>query len=81
MELIEKCLPNLFAQLGEASDDPGIAHFIELHGRLSASTHLHEADFWSPAQASFLREAMLLDSAWSQVVDELNVKLHAQAAS
>ena len=81
MELIETCMPTLFAQLGEASDDHGIARFIELHGKLAGGTHLHEADFWSPSQASFLREAIVLDSAWSQVVDELNATLHSQTAS
>jgi hypothetical protein len=76
MDLIEKNMSNLFAQLGEASDDAGIAHFIALHGRLSGGTHLHEAAFWSASQASFLREAMLQDAAWAPVVDELNAKLH-----
>jgi hypothetical protein len=76
MELIEKNMSTLFAQLGEASDEAGIAHFIALHGSLSGGTHLHEAAFWSASQASFLREALVLDAAWAPVVDELNAKLH-----
>jgi hypothetical protein len=76
MELIEKSMSTLFAQLGEASDEVGIAAFIEMHGSLSGGTHLHEAAFWSTSQASFLREALLADAAWAPVVDELNAKLH-----
>jgi hypothetical protein len=76
VELIEKNMGTLFAQLGEASDEAGIARFIAAHAGLSGSTHLHEAAFWNPAQASFLCEAMVLDAAWAPVVDELNAKLH-----
>jgi hypothetical protein len=76
MELIEKSMTSLFAQLGEANDHAGIAHFIELHGNLSGDVHLHEAACWSASQAAFLREAMMLDAAWSSIVDELNVTLH-----
>lgn len=76
MDLMEKNMSNLFAQLGEASDEAGIAQFIATHRTLSGDTHLHEAPFWSPSQASFLREAMALDGAWAPVVDELNARLH-----
>jgi hypothetical protein len=76
MEMIESCMSSLFAQLGEADSDQAIKKFIDLNGGLPGSTHLHEASFWSPSQANFLREAKVLDSTWSQVVDELNVKLH-----
>ncbi len=77
MELIQKCMATLFEQLGEPSDAPAMARFIALHGGMSSSTPLHEASFWTPSQASFLREAVAADAMWSQVVDELNVKLHA----
>jgi hypothetical protein len=76
MELIEKSMSTLFAQLGEASDDISISLFIELHGTLTGATQLHEAPCWTASQASFLREALLLDAAWAPVVDELNVRLH-----
>jgi hypothetical protein len=76
MELIEINMTSLFAQLGEASDAFSIEHFIDLHGAMSDATHLHEAAFWSPSQASFLCEAMVLDAAWAPVVDDLNAKLH-----
>lgn len=76
MELMEKNMQALFAQLGEACDDVGIAQFIERNGNLSGGTCLHEAAFWSPSQAMFLRDATSLDAAWSPVVDALNAQLH-----
>ncbi|PUE10861.1 hypothetical protein B9Z51_00460 [Limnohabitans sp. T6-5] len=76
MELIEKSMKTLFEQLGEASDDASIDRFIAKHGLLDGSTHLHEAPFWTASQASFLREALVLDAAWAPVVDELNARLH-----
>ena len=82
MELIATSLARLFEQLGEASDEQSIEHFVAAHGNLPNDIHLHEASYWSVSQASFLKQAKKLDSAWSQVVDELNVKLHShQSAS
>ena len=37
---------------------------------------LEEAPFWSPAQATFLREEILEDGDWAEAVDELNLRLH-----
>jgi hypothetical protein len=37
---------------------------------------LHEADFWTSSQASFLREATLDDAEWVVIVDALNSELH-----
>ena len=76
MELIEPSMPSLFAQLGEANDAASIARFIACHGGLAGDTPLHEADFWTPSQAQFLREAMQLDASWAPVVDVLNAQLH-----
>jgi hypothetical protein len=77
MDLMEKNMSSLFAQLGESHDEDGIAHFIARHRGLSGNTHLHEAPFWSPSQAAFLREALQQDAAWAPVVDDLNAQLHA----
>ncbi|WP_090140950.1 DUF2789 domain-containing protein [Limnohabitans sp. DM1] len=76
MELIEKNMHTLFAQLGEANDDASIDRFIATHMIMDGTTCLHDAPFWTPSQASFLREALVLDAAWAPVVDELNTKLH-----
>ena len=81
MEMIEKNMSTLFAQLGEASDEAGIAHFIALHAALAGATYLHEASYWSVSQAGFLRDATALDAAWAPVVDELNARLHRTAGA
>jgi hypothetical protein len=77
MDLMEKNMSSLFAQLGETQDDAGIARFIAQHQGLPGDIHLHEAPFWSPSQAAFLREALQMDGAWAPVVDDLNAQLHA----
>jgi hypothetical protein len=37
---------------------------------------LPDAPFWTPSQAGFLREEIIGDADWAQVIDELNVNLH-----
>lgn len=69
---------NLFTQLGLASDDASIAYFIQIHRALEANVVLSEASFWTPAQAAFLREEILKDADWAEVIDQLNAELHAQ---
>lgn len=68
---------NLFTQLGIASDDASIARFIQTH-RAAGNVVLSEASFWTPAQAAFLREEILKDADWAEVIDQLNAELHAQ---
>lgn len=77
MERPTHTLNNLFAQLGQPSDEAAIARFIDRRGPLAANVQLHEASFWTPAQACFLREALLDDADWAEVTDDLNVRLHA----
>jgi len=71
-------LNNLFAQLGQPNDDASIARFIETHSPLAEGIQLYEAAFWTPAQAGFLREAILEDADWAEVIDELNNDLRAR---
>ena len=71
-------LSNLFAQLGEPSDEASIARVIETHSPLAEGIQLYEAAFWTPAQAGFLREAILEDADWAEVIDELNNDLRAR---
>ena len=66
---------DLFAQLGLPNDDLAIQHFIACHAPLSPDFRLAEAPFWTPAQAAFLREAILQDSDWVEMVDQLSVAL------
>lgn len=71
-------MSNLFAQLGQPNDEAAIAQFIESHRPLPDDVLLHEAAFWTPAQASFLCEAIRDDADWAEVADELNAGLRAR---
>ncbi len=65
----------LFEQLGLPSDAAAIQAFIARHRPLPHDIPLHEAPFWTPAQAAFLKEAIESDSDWAEVVDALNAAL------
>jgi hypothetical protein len=69
-------LKNLFAQLGLPTEEVEIARFIETHRPLPQGMSLPDAPFWTPSQAGFLREEVLMDADWAAVIDELNVNLH-----
>lgn len=71
-------MSNLFAQLGEANDALSIQRFIDSHRPVSGGVLLYEADFWSAAQASFLKDAWFDDADWAEVTDELNMALHTK---
>lgn len=68
----------LFAQLGMPSDDAYIDQFIRTHTLFSQDVKLSEATFWNDSQADFIKESLDIDSDWSEVVDELNTRLHSQ---
>ncbi|MBK7355587.1 DUF2789 domain-containing protein [Propionivibrio sp.] len=74
-------MKNLFSQLGQPSDDEAIARFLAKNRPLPNGVPLHEADFWTPSQASFLRDAVSDDADWSEVVEALNAELHARQRS
>lgn len=65
----------LFAQLGLPSDEHGIAQFLKAHRPLAGSVKLPDAPFWSSAQAAFLHEALLQDSDWAELADQLSQAL------
>ena len=65
---------SLFDQLGLASDEAAIEQFIANH-RIPDGVRMFEAAFWSPAQASFLKQGLTQDDEWSIVIDELNTRL------
>lgn len=79
MEMSIHNLGSLFAQLGLPSEPAAIERFIASHSPLPEAVRLHEAPFWTPAQADFLREEILEDADWAEAVDELNVRLRAKA--
>jgi Protein of unknown function (DUF2789) len=78
MERPVHSLSALFAQLGQPDDEKSIMQFIERHRPLADDVLLHEAQFWTPSQAAFLREAIACDADWADVADELNVELRAR---
>ncbi len=65
----------LFSQLGLPSDREAIDTFIASHAPLPHDLHLADADFWTPAQAAFLRAEVAEDADWSAVVDSLDARL------
>lgn len=66
---------DLFAQLGLPHSEDDIRRFISTHS-LPEDTLLPDAEFWSPTQADFLREAWKADADWVAVIDQLNMALH-----
>ena len=78
MEATIHTLNNLFAQLGLPSDEDSITTFIKNHSHLASDIMLSEATFWTPTQAAFLREEILKDADWAEVIDQLNASLHAK---
>lgn len=69
---------NLFAQLGLADDALSIGQFIDSHSPLAANVKLPDAPFWTAAQAAFLREALLQDSDWAELADQLSLAFRAK---
>lgn len=67
----------LFEQLGLPSDNRSIDQFIRTHILFTDAIRLDEATYWTESQARFLRECLDSDSDWSEVVDELNIRLHS----
>ena len=65
----------LFAQLGLPTDEQEIRQFIAAHTPLAESIALADAPFWTKAQATFLREEILRDADWAELVDQLNLAL------
>ena len=76
MEASLHTLNNLFAQLGLPSNDDEIENFIQTHSHLAGYLTLAEAPWWTPSQAAFLREEILKDADWAEVIDQLNARLH-----
>ena len=77
MESSIHTLPELFAQLGLPSEQADIEQFIASHRPLPDTVKLADAPFWTQGQAQFLREELRDDADWAEIVDQLNVMLHA----
>jgi hypothetical protein len=74
MDTSKHDLSTFFQQLGLPNSPQEINHFISTH-QLPAGVVIARADFWTSAQASFIREALLQDSDWAEVADELAARL------
>jgi hypothetical protein len=70
----------LFAQLGLPADVESIRDFVMQHSPLPETTRLEDAPFWTPAQATLLRDSLVDDADWAEVVDQLNLALRAEHA-
>lgn len=77
MELEFHRFPELFAQLGLDDDKASTRSFIATHSPLPDDVRLENAPFWSPAQAQMLRDSLVEDADWAEVVDRLNLALRA----
>ncbi len=75
MEQFEHTLNNLFAQLGLPDSDNDIDLFIQQHCPIPENISIEEAEFWSNSQSQFLKEALIEDSDWVEVIDQLDVRL------
>jgi len=78
MESSLHTINNLFAQLGLPNSDDEIEGFIQTHSHLASAISLADAPYWTAAQATFLREEILKDADWAEVIDQLNARLHAK---
>ncbi|AKJ97817.1 MULTISPECIES: DUF2789 domain-containing protein [Pseudomonas] len=68
-------LSSLFKQLGLPDDAQGIDQFITSHSPLKPELHLADAFFWSEGQRQMLRDELLEDADWAEVIDQLDVLL------
>ena len=68
-------LASLFDQLGLDSTDQAIQDFINQNAPLPGSVELHDAEFWSSSQASFLKQSKDDDAEWVELVDQLDSML------
>jgi len=74
MDTTKHDINTLFAQLGLPNNDEQIDAFIASH-ELEDTTRLQEASFWDEAQQLFLAESLAEDGDWSEVIDELDVRI------
>ncbi len=75
MDTTQHNLESLFEQLGLDNSQEAIDRFISAHKPLPPDQPLPAADFWTPSQAGFLREALDEDADWAEIVDHLDAML------
>ncbi|GLX77108.1 hypothetical protein tinsulaeT_04480 [Thalassotalea insulae] len=75
MDRSSHTLACLFSQLGIDNKQGSIDKFIQRHRGIPAETSLAQAHFWNNAQAEFIKESLLEDSDWTEVIDSLDAML------
>jgi hypothetical protein len=75
MEMHIHSISSLFEQLGLDASEQAISAFINKHSPLPRNIALYNADFWSPSQASFLKQMKDDDADWAEIVDQLDTML------
>lgn len=75
MEKPVHAFKDLFEQLGLPSESEAIKNFIEAKRPLAPEVELADAGFWNEGQASFIREELLRDADWAELVDQLDASL------
>ena len=75
MEQYHTDISDLFAQLGLSTDQQSITEFVQKNAGLPAEVKIENAPFWTKPQADFLRSALVQDSDWAEVIDQLNIML------
>ena len=68
-------LKNLCQQLGLPTGTEELHAIINQHSPLAEATSLADAPFWNASQASFLRDQLIKDADWAEVVDQLSLLL------
>ena len=66
---------DLFEQLGLPASEKDIQAFISSYRPLPDNIKLHEAPFWTNAQAKFLRDQIAIDADWAVPIDTLDARL------
>ncbi|AZG72703.1 DUF2789 domain-containing protein [Shewanella livingstonensis] len=77
MDTTSNDLSHLFKQLGLADNQQGIDDFVK-QNKLDKHTLIVDADCWNSGQKAFLKEALLEDAQWSEVIDQLDVMMRAK---
>lgn len=75
METLFHPLKALFEQLGLPADDDAITQFIATHAPLDSAIVLADANFWAASQKNFLRDELLKDTDWAEIIDLLNAQI------
>ncbi|MFD1384599.1 DUF2789 domain-containing protein [Rhodanobacter aciditrophus] len=75
MDTLSPSIETLFEQLGLEASEDAVDAFIAKNGPIPKDVLLWNADFWTSAQASLLKQLKEEDAEWSPVVDELDLML------